>query len=78
MPPRLLGSLVGGMIIFTNTRTIMLGVDQTGGLLTWWVLGGVLVLWVAAVWISLQAVLTDRRIARREQEPERTLTEAAE
>lgn len=78
MPPRLLGSLVGGMIVFTNTRTIMLGVDQTGGLLTWWVLGGVIVLWVAAVWISVQAVLADRRVARHEQEPERALADSAE
>ena len=78
MPPRLLGSLVGGMIVFTNTRTILLGIDTTGGLLTWWVLGGVIVLWVAAVWTSVQAVLNDRRIARREQAPERTLAESTE
>lgn len=77
MPPRLLGSLVGGMIIFTNTRTILIGVDQTGGLLTLWVLGGVVVLWAAAVYISIRAYLTERRLAPRADDATQLTSESS-
>lgn len=64
LPPRLLGSLVGGIIVFTNVRTLMLSADGTGGLLTWWVLGGVAIVWAGCVWVSARAVLRARREKR--------------
>lgn len=60
MPPRLLGSLVGGLIVFTNARTLILPADATGGVLTWWVLGGVALVWVAAIVYSVRALLRDK------------------
>ena len=70
LPARLLGSLVGGLIVFTNVRTLILGVDTTGGVLSWWVLGGVAVVWVTCVYFSVVALRRERRRARlAETEP---------
>ncbi|WP_435203458.1 sulfite exporter TauE/SafE family protein [Janibacter sp. GS2] len=56
IPPRVLGSAVGGVIVLTNSRTIM-GEDALalGGGITWLVHGLVLAAWVGAVTHSLRA-----------------------
>lgn len=65
LPPRLLGSLVGGLIVFTNVRTLILPADTTGGALTWAVLGGVAVVWAACVYLSVLALRRERKGAER-------------
>ncbi|GAB3603796.1 sulfite exporter TauE/SafE family protein [Microbacterium aureliae] len=54
LPARLLGSLVGGIIIFTNARTLLLQWDAEGAV-TGWVLAAVAVVWAAAVAVSWRA-----------------------
>lgn len=60
IPPRILGSLVGGLIVLTNSRTILgdhgVGASPTT---TWSVLGLVLVVWAGAVAWSYRAHLLD-------------------
>ncbi|MEV8268549.1 sulfite exporter TauE/SafE family protein [Microbacterium sp. NPDC076911] len=54
LPPRLLGSLVGGIIIFTNVRTLLIVLDAPG-FVTVWMLSLIAVIWAAAVVISWRA-----------------------
>ncbi|MEY9213814.1 sulfite exporter TauE/SafE family protein [Thermobifida halotolerans] len=65
VPPRVLGSVVGGMIILTNAHTVMnsdwLPVDGTGQTAVYLL---VLTLWAAATAWSLRAHLTDSAAAR--------------
>lgn len=65
VPPRVLGSLVGGVIVFTNMRTILRSewVEASGGAQTvaYIVLA---LLWVGAVAWSVRAYLADRRLER--------------
>lgn len=48
IPAALLGSLVGGLIVLTNSRTLLNanGISGTGAALTYW---GIVVVWAAAV-----------------------------
>ena len=65
VPPRILGSAVGGVIILTNTRTILRSdwVDATGGVrsVVYVVIAAV---WVVALAYSIRAHLGEREIER--------------
>jgi uncharacterized membrane protein YfcA len=65
LPARLLGSLVGGIIVFTNARTLLLAWD-TDGAVTGWVLAGIAVLWAAAVAVSWRAWRAEKHAAALE------------
>lgn len=60
VPPRLLGSLVGGLIVLTNTRSLLglADLDDAAG----YVLVGVTLLWAGAVAISARAHRRERRM----------------
>ncbi len=60
VPPRLLGSLVGGVIVFTNTRTLLVLADV--GDAAGFVLVGVALLWAGAVTISARAHRRERLV----------------
>ncbi|GAA4776418.1 hypothetical protein GCM10023351_21330 [Microbacterium gilvum] len=63
LPPRILGSLVGGLIVLTNTRTILRSIetpDATLGV----VLAAIAVVWIAAVAWSIRAHRRARRAER--------------
>ncbi|WP_226344607.1 sulfite exporter TauE/SafE family protein [Agilicoccus flavus] len=64
VPPRLLGSLVGGMIVLTNTRTL-LGADllETPALVATAVYAVIVLVWIAAVTWSVK----EHRVERREE-----------
>jgi uncharacterized protein len=65
VPPRILGSAVGGVIILTNTRTILKSdwVEAEGGVrgVVYMV---VAVVWVAALTFSIRAYLGEREVER--------------
>jgi len=61
MPPRLLGSLVGGFIVLTNARTLTAEAHITGAGAAAIYLG-IVVLWVAAVAWSVAALCRDRTV----------------
>jgi uncharacterized membrane protein YfcA len=65
LPARLLGSLVGGIIVFTNARTLLLAWD-TDGAITGWVLAGIAVLWAGAVAVSWRAWRAEKHAAALE------------
>lgn len=54
IPPRVLGSAVGGVIVLTNSKTILESVGVTDGA-AWAAYGLILVVWVSAVAHSLRA-----------------------
>ncbi len=54
LPPRLLGSLVGGVIVLTNVRTLLLEWDPAGSV-TGWVLAGLAVVWAVCVAIAVRS-----------------------
>lgn len=59
LPARVLGVAAGGMIVLTNSRTLLLslGVSESA---VWWTVGGLFLLWVAGIaW----AVRQERRAA---------------
>ena len=60
LPPRLLGSLVGGVIVFTNARTILITAEATAAVTTA-VLLGIVVIWAAAVAFAVRTLRADRR-----------------
>ncbi|MDM7830026.1 sulfite exporter TauE/SafE family protein [Cellulomonas edaphi] len=65
LPPRILGSAVGGIIVLTNARTLLRSdwLDLGGTAVEAWVLGGIAVIWAAAIAWSVRAY-------RREQADE--------
>lgn len=65
VPPRVLGSAVGGLIVLTNTRTLLLAFDVADV----WVstaLWAIAAVWAAAVAWSINAHLVQRREAAAE------------
>lgn len=70
LPPRLLGSLVGGVIVFTNARTLLIEFDPAG-VATGWTLGAIAVIWVAAVAWSWRQHRLERAAPDPVDEPER-------
>ena len=62
VPAQLLGAVVGGMIILTNSRTIMKSFDVAAGLRPA-VYGLVVVAWVVAIGFAVRALRNTRRAA---------------
>jgi uncharacterized protein len=62
VPPRMLGSLVGGLVVVTNVRTLLHngGVPLAGQIVTFALLG---VVWAGAVGWSARAHRAERRLA---------------
>jgi uncharacterized protein len=72
LPPRILGSAVGGVIVLTNLRTLLNSdwIDASDGV-AYAVYAVVLAVWAAAITHSVRAHLADRRQERAtEPEPE--------
>src|SRR5690606_31198768 len=63
LPPRLLGAAAGGLIVFTNTRTLLSSFDASSGL-TVAVLAAVVVLWAVALTAAVRSIREERRINR--------------
>jgi uncharacterized membrane protein YfcA len=61
VPPRLLGSLVGGMIILTNTRSLLRS-DwiQASSTVQWLFYGPIIVIWAAAIAYSVHQYVKDK------------------
>ena len=57
IPPRILGSAVGGLIVLTNTRTIVRSdvVGLKGTTAQAWILGALALVWIAAIVWSVRA-----------------------
>ncbi|MBF0817336.1 sulfite exporter TauE/SafE family protein [Microbacterium paludicola] len=68
--PRLLGALVGGLIVFTNTRSLLLAVapDAADAVLPA-ALIVVAVVWATCVAIAARAVVAEKRSARSAEAP---------
>ncbi|GCD18472.1 UPF0721 transmembrane protein [Cellulomonas algicola] len=68
VPPRILGSAVGGVIVLTNTRTLVRSdwVGWKGETQEGVVLGVLAVVWVAAIAWSVRAYRADQAAARAE------------
>ena len=64
IPPRMLGSSVGGLIVLTNIRSLLRS-DwiQADGSTQRWAMLAVAVIWAGAVWYSARAVRRDSRAA---------------
>jgi uncharacterized membrane protein YfcA len=62
VPPRVLGSAVGGLIVLTNARTLLNSAEIEG---FWFsaTLGAVVIVWAAAIFWSVRAHRKDRRLA---------------
>jgi uncharacterized membrane protein YfcA len=61
IPPRLLGSLVGGMIVLTNTRTLLRSDWIDASTSTQWLFYGPIIAgWIAAIWYSVREYRRDR------------------
>ncbi|WP_046468952.1 sulfite exporter TauE/SafE family protein [Allosalinactinospora lopnorensis] len=70
VPPRMLGALVGGLIILTNTRVLVdSAVLPVGPAGAYAVYGAVVLAWITAVGVSWRAHRLDRE-AERASEPE--------
>ena len=63
IPPRVLGSAVGGVIVLTNTRTLLRSADVSGTVegLT---LGAIALVWVGAIVWSVRAYGAERAAER--------------
>ncbi|GAA4195773.1 sulfite exporter TauE/SafE family protein [Microbacterium oryzae] len=60
LPARILGSLVGGLIVLTNTRTLLRATD-VDAVVVGWSLVAIALVWIAAVGWSLRAHRAERR-----------------
>lgn len=78
VPPRVLGSAVGGLIVLTNTRTLLRSdwIEAPGGVLTW-TLWGIALVWLAAVAYSVRAHVTLTRDATGTKKADVELAPAA-
>jgi uncharacterized membrane protein YfcA len=68
IPARMLGAAVGGLIVLTNTRTLLKAFEVDSGITTPVYLGIVLI-WAAAIVISLRAVARERLAAAETEQP---------
>jgi len=61
VPPRLLGSLVGGMIVLTNTRSLLRSdwIDASPTV-QWYFYGPIIVAWAVAIWYSVREYRKDK------------------
>jgi hypothetical protein len=62
VPAQLLGSLVGGFIVLTNARTLLLEAEVTGAGRTGVYLA-IVVVWAGAIALSVRRLRADRRTA---------------
>ena len=69
IPPRVLGSAVGGIIVLTNAKTILESVGITGTV-TWTVYGLVVAAWISAITYSLRAHCAEQAAEAASQERE--------
>ena len=61
VPPRLLGSLVGGMIVLTNARTLLRSDWIDADPATQWLFyGPIIAAWALAIWWSVRKYREDR------------------
>lgn len=67
MPTRLLGSLAGGLIVFTNVRTLLIASEASGATLGW-VLGLVALVWAVCVTIAVRGILREKKALAAEEE----------
>jgi len=72
IPPRVLGSAVGGIIILTNTRTLLRSdwIDASDGVRNVFYVA-IFIIWAAALVYSVRALLAERRQERAEQDEPR-------
>jgi hypothetical protein len=65
VPPRVLGSAVGGVILLTNARTLLRSdwIEAPGATRAWWYAG------IAAIWLGAVAHSTRAHLAQRHLEP---------
>jgi len=62
LPARVLGTAAGGLIVLTNTRTLLNGFDVSTGIVTT-VLVVTAVLWIAAIVVAVRSARTERERA---------------
>ena len=61
IPPRLLGSLVGGMIVLTNTRSLLRSdIIDASTSTQWFFYAAITLAWAAAIWYSVREYRRDR------------------
>lgn len=60
LPARVLGVAAGGLIVVTNSRTLLLslGVSETA---TWWAVGGLFVAWISGIYWAVRQEMASRR-----------------
>ncbi|WP_020669395.1 sulfite exporter TauE/SafE family protein [Amycolatopsis nigrescens] len=61
VPPRVLGAAAGGLIVFTNARTLLNSADASGAVITIAYVAIVL-LWAAGLFAAIRSVLTEKRM----------------
>lgn len=77
IPPAMLGSLVGGVIIFTNARQLLLSMQASHAVVVL-SYGAIVAIWVGTLTVSVRLVLRQRRdLAQREQEEHHQQEEVA-
>ncbi|GAA1985077.1 sulfite exporter TauE/SafE family protein [Amycolatopsis minnesotensis] len=59
MPPRLLGAAAGGLIVFTNARTLL---KDAGTGVTVAVYAAIVVLWVAGIVAAIRSIKAEKRV----------------
>lgn len=62
LPAGILGVSVGGIIILTNTRTMLRAFDVSGSVATW-VYTGIVAVWAAAIVLAVRGIQRDRAAA---------------
>ncbi len=60
LPARVLGVAAGGMIVVTNSRTLLLSLDVSEAT-TWWAVGALFIAWVAGITWAVRQELASRR-----------------
>lgn len=61
MPPRVLGAAAGGLIVFTNARTLLSSAGANGAV-TVVVHVAILLLWAVAVFVAVRSVREEKRV----------------
>ncbi|RZQ65273.1 sulfite exporter TauE/SafE family protein [Amycolatopsis suaedae] len=68
IPARLLGALAGGLIVFTNARTLLKELDAADAVYTV-TYAVIVVLWAIGVYAAVRAVREEKRLEKPEPEP---------
>jgi hypothetical protein len=64
MPPQVLGAAVGGVIVFTNSRTLLKAFDVNADVRQV-VYVGVMAVWLAALTLAVQAIRVERALSQQ-------------